>query len=333
MAMVTTCPHCSTSFNVDPQVLLSRNGRVRCGKCKEIFDGLLAATTLGEFQAAAGMAPGAVDATAGSAEAPEPYWPALPEAPEVPIPPMPLEIAAAASAAYFPESTPTDVPGAEARDAVASASSPQAAGAAYAEDRVEVRRDWRDGSYTSDDSDDSEDAATQEPPRARWPWAVAATLAALLLAGQAAYRYRSELAAHYPVTKPALSHACLWIGCSVPALQQPASLNIEASDLQVVDKSRPHLVQLTATLRNRAAIDVGYPAFDLVLTDNRDHTLARRVIVPADYLTGSLNGNQTGAPALAAIAANAEITVRVDMDIAGLPAAGFRLNLAPAPVQ
>lgn len=328
MAMVTTCPHCTTSFNVDPQVLLSRNGRVRCGKCKQIFDGLLAATTLEEFQAAAGIAPAADEAvTPAPADAPEPYWPALPEAPEVPIPPMPLEIAAAASAAYLPESIPEGLP--------ASAEStspplPQAAGAAHASDRFDALRDWRDdGASTSEDSH-GDDGVSQAPPSARWPWAIAATLAALMLAGQCAYRYRSELAAHYPEIKPALTQACAWAGCSVPVLQQPASLNIEASDLQVVDKSRPHLVQLTATLRNRATIDVGYPAFDLVLTDNRDHTLARRVIVPADYLTG----NQTGAPpALAAIAANAEITVRVDMDIAGLPAAGFRLNLAPAPVQ
>ena len=56
MAMVTTCPHCSTSFNVAPEVLLARNGRVRCGQCKQIFDGLLSATTLEEFQAAAGIA-------------------------------------------------------------------------------------------------------------------------------------------------------------------------------------------------------------------------------------------------------------------------------------
>jgi hypothetical protein len=94
--------------------------------------------------------------------------------------------------------------------------------------------------------------------------------------------------------------------------------------LQVVDKAQPHLVQLTATLRNRAAIDIGYPAFDLVLTDNREHALARRVIVPTDYLPGTNAAQST-------IAANAEVTVRVDMDLSGLPAAGFRLNLTPAP--
>jgi hypothetical protein len=151
-------------------------------------------------------------------------------------------------------------------------------------------------------------------------------LASLLLAGQVIYRYRSELAAHFPPIRPALAQACVWAGCSVPPLQQPAALNIEASDLQVVDKAQPHLVQLTATLRNRAAVDVAYPAFDLVLTDSREHALARRVILPKDYLPGA-----AALAAQSSIAANAEITVRVDMDLGGLPAAGFRLNLTSAP--
>jgi predicted Zn finger-like uncharacterized protein len=321
MAMVTTCPHCTTSFNVEPQVLLSRNGRVRCGKCKQIFDGLLAATTLEEFQAAARETAAAEPATpqvTGLAELPlppppPPYWPELPEAPEVPVPPMPLEVAAAASPAYLPD------PPQEALPPEPAPPTPPAppAYAAHHGAHLDDRGAW-------DESDD--DAAPDVPPRARWPWAIAAMLAALTLAGQVVYRYRSDLAAQFPVVKPALVQMCAWAGCGVPPLQQIASLNIEASDLQVVDKARPHLVQLTATLRNRAAIDVGYPAVDLVLTDNRDHTLARRVIVPAEYLPGAQ-------PELAVIAANAEITMRVDMDITGLPAAGFRLNLAPAPAR
>jgi hypothetical protein len=186
--------------------------------------------------------------------------------------------------------------------------------------------DVRDAGDSSEGSDTAEGGGASPADRARWPWAIAASVATLLLAGQVLYRYRSELSAHFPVTRPLLVQLCAWAGCAVPPLQQPAALNIEASDLQVVDKAQPHLVQLTATLRNRAAIDVGYPAFDLVLTDNREHALARRVIVPADYLAGANLAN-------AAIAANAETTLRIDMDINGLPAAGFRLNLMPAPTQ
>jgi predicted Zn finger-like uncharacterized protein len=304
MSMVTTCPHCATSFNVAPEVLLSRNGRVRCGKCKQVFDGLLSATTLDEYQATAGIAAGGMadDAT------PDVYWPALPDVPDVPVPPIPLEIAAAASPEYLPDASAVDV----SPVFIASSSTEPLPGSA------------RDTKVARDDSDLAFEEFEPEQKPLHRGWAIAATVAALLLAGQVLYRYRSEIAANFPVTKSALTQICAWTGCTVPPLQQPASLNIEASDLQVVDKAQPHLVQLTATLRNRAAIDIGYPAFDLVLTDNREHALARRVIVPTDYLPGTNAAQST-------IAANAEVTVRVDMDLSGLPAAGFRLNLTPAP--
>ena len=299
MSMVTTCPHCATSFNVAPEVLLSHNGRVRCGKCKQIFDGLLHLTPLEALQSAPDVA---AQDTSGAPAPVEIQWPALPEVPEVPIPPMPLEVAAAASPAYLPtvttetEITSSAVPG-------------------YLPPAVDA--------YAGND-DSVNESPLASPNRARRAWAVAAVFALLLLAGQVLYRYRSELAAHVPATKPMLVQLCAWAGCRVPPLQQPASLNIEASDLQVVDKAQPQFVQLTATLRNRAAIEVGYPAFDLVLTDSREHALARRVIVPANYLPGP-HAAQT------VIAANAESTVRIDMDISGLPAAGFRLNLTAAP--
>jgi hypothetical protein len=221
-------------------------------------------------------------------------WPALPDVPEVPVPPMPLEVVAAASPAYLPGESPES-------------------GAPSPDLNANEAGDVRDT-----------DVAVSVPSRgARW-WAFAAALAALVLAGQLLYRYRSELAANLPSARPVLARVCAWAGCRIPPLQQPAVLNIEASDLQVVDKAKPHILQLTATLRNRASIDVGYPALDLVLTDNREHALARRVFVPVDYLPGA-------DAAKSVIAANAEITVRVDMNVGDLPAAGFRLNLMPAP--
>lgn len=310
MALVTTCPHCATSFNVTPEVLRSRNGRVRCGKCKQIFNGLLSLTTLDAFH----PAPGALASGLPQAAAQPPpaapariHWPPLPGVPEVPIPPMPLEIVAAASRAYLPSDATENKELQPALPALVRAP------AAF---------------HTGDTKDihDADEVAPAPQHGARGLWAFAAALALLVLAGQVLYRYRSELAAHLPAVKPYLAQLCAWAECSVPPLQQPTALNIEASDLQVVDPSRPHIVQLTATLRNRAAIDVGYPALDLVLTDNREHALARRVFVPADYVK-STNAAQS------VIAANAEITVRIDMDTSGLPAAGFRLNLTPAPIN
>jgi predicted Zn finger-like uncharacterized protein len=40
MSLVTRCPGCATAFRVLPDQLSARNGRVRCGKCGTVFDGI-----------------------------------------------------------------------------------------------------------------------------------------------------------------------------------------------------------------------------------------------------------------------------------------------------
>ena len=159
--------------------------------------------------------------------------------------------------------------------------------------------------------------------RARW-WAVGAVLLVFALAAQAAYFYRSDLAVQYPGLKPYLAQLCEVLHCKVLPPQRPRQIMIEASDLQVIDPTRPGLIQLTATLRNHAGHDLGYPALDLVLTNTKEHTLARRIFMPKEYL-------ERGKDVAAGIAASAEVTVRLDLDTGDLNPAGFRLDLLPAP--
>ena len=161
------------------------------------------------------------------------------------------------------------------------------------------------------------------PPVSRW-WTAGAAALVFLLAAQATYVYRSELAVRFPGLKPYLVQFCEPLNCTVAPPQRPRGIAIEASDLQVEDPARPGLIQLTATLRNHAGHDLGYPALDLVLTNTREHAVARRVFLPRDYL-GPGRDVTTGIPA------NAEITIRLDLDTADLNPAGFRLDLLPAP--
>jgi predicted Zn finger-like uncharacterized protein len=155
-------------------------------------------------------------------------------------------------------------------------------------------------------------------------WAVGAALLVFVLVGQAAYFYRAELAVNYPALKPHLVKLCDVIQCKVLPPQRPRLIAIEASDLQATDPARPGLIQLTATLRNHAGHDLGYPALDLVLTNTKEHTLARRVFLPKEYL-------ERGKDVASGLPANAEITVRLDLDTGDLSPAGFRLDLLPAP--
>ncbi len=164
-------------------------------------------------------------------------------------------------------------------------------------------------------------------------WAWAAMLPALALGVQVTYVYRSEVAAYIPAVKPALAQACDWAQtlpwlqrpqCSVLPLQRPSALHILASDLLIVDKARPHEVQLIVTLQNQSSLEVAYPALDLALNDKFEHVVARRVFLPQEYLRGDDAQKKV-------IAASVTTTVRVNLDVSELQAGGFALLLLPVP--
>ena len=377
MSRVTQCPHCATAFNVTPEQLFARDGQVRCGQCRKVFDGLVNLTSLASLEA--GVPPplseaGAAARQTATVAAPpltpplvSPHgfkpvnWPMLPQVFDVPVPPLPLEIVAdaqavadAARASRYDTAPPAPPVGvaAEAVESLVVAPAPEAANTPDTHETREAKiaaliagssmavtaaaAPVRDEYRTAEEIRFEAEAEPAPPRRARWPWAIAATLAALILCGQALYTFRSEIAAHFPAVKPALAQACQWpqsvpalqslpwAGCTVPPLQRPAALNIQASDMLILDKARPHLVQLIVTLQNQSALDVGYPAIDLVLNDRFDHAIARRVFVPADYLRGA-DAQKT------VIAASVTTTVRIDLDVSELSAGGFGLLLIPAP--
>lgn len=302
MSMVTQCPHCQTAFNVTPEQLFARDGRVRCGGCKQVFDGLVNLTSLEALEA--GVPPPLADTSDAEAQARVALsdaeraeraersapshgfaplnWQMVPQVPEVPVPLMPAVVSADSAAG---------VPAAAAQAA----------------------------------STGVEDEASARPPRRfQWLWATAALFAALAMCGQALHGFRSEIAAYFPHLKPALVQLCEWARCTVPPLQRPSALAIQASDLLILDKAKPHLVQLIVTLQNQSAVEVGYPALDLVLNDRFDHAVARRVFLPADYLRGA-DAKKT------VIAGSVTTTVRIDLDLSELSAGGFGLLLIPAP--
>ena len=212
-----------------------------------------------------------------------------------------------------------DTPGFELEPVVAAASQPAAA---RGPDVVYDDRDY--GPAPEQLSLDEEIFPDPERARRARMWAVGSTLLMFALAGQAAYFHRSDLAAQHPGLKPYLVQLCDLLHCTVAAPQRPRQIAIEASDLQALDKARPGIIQLTATLRNHADYDLGYPALDLVLTNTKEHTLARRIFTPKEYL-------DRGRDPAAGIPASAEITIRLELDTGDLNPAGFRIDLLAAP--
>jgi predicted Zn finger-like uncharacterized protein len=275
MSFVTKCAGCGTTFRVTEQQLQAHNGKVRCGTCMAVFDGLKALVTL----------PG----------------------------PAPQDVSLEAA-------VPAAEPAGFELEPVTPAVAPQPDAARAAEPAHEARDYGPAPQQLSLD----EQLYPEASRRGARSWMAGVVLLALALAGQAAYFYRGEIAAQYPVLRPHLVELCGLLRCAVAPPQRPKQIAIEASDLQALDTSRPGLIQLTATLRNHAGHDLGFPALDLVLTNTKEHTLARRIFAPAEYL-------DRGRDIVAGLPANAEITVRLDLDTGDLNPAGFRLDLLPAP--
>jgi pheromone shutdown protein TraB len=96
---------------------------------------------------------------------------------------------------------------------------------------------------------------------------------------------------------------------------------IESSDLQAEGR-RDNVIVLNAVIRNQAQFAQEFPALELTLTDERDEAVARRVLQPADYLSGV-------APARIAqgIGAGADQALRLYLDTSGLRAVGYRMYL------
>jgi predicted Zn finger-like uncharacterized protein len=120
----------------------------------------------------------------------------------------------------------------------------------------------------------------------RWLWRGVLAMLALSALAQAAYWWRSPLAAAYPSLRPVLQQACSLVGCTIPPTRQIARLVIDGTELQQPDATYDHYL-LSLNLRSRATAYVSLPALELQLTDLDDKVVVRRVLQPAEYLPPS----------------------------------------------
>ncbi len=302
MSIVTQCPNCGTQFRVTPPQLQAQHGMVRCGRCAQVFDGFKTLATLAES-----TAPVALPAVEVLSERIAPAQAAVPDTPSAqPVPtPIPTPVPTSA-AAKMGDAAPFEPVEPVAADSISNVKAQVAASAppplAKLAPEVNTRQRRKGG------------------------WAIGVALMLFGLAAQAAYFYRSDIAASVPEARPALNKMCEFLRCTVALPQRPRQISIEASDMQALDPANPGLIALTATLRNHATSELGYPALDVVLTNTKEHTVARRIFLPAEYLAA-------GADPRSGIAPNAEVTIRLELETGDLGAAGFRLDLIAAPAR
>lgn len=292
--MLTRCPSCATTFRITPEQLKARQGRVRCGQCQDVFNAL---ETLVEEGAQA-----ATVVAAETAAAPPPPL-AVPPAPtslQEPPPPQPAETdrLGAEGGAFPPEQAETEPP----RESAPAAEVAPAIETSEPETLVDYEPAF-------------DTLPAGKPARRAWPWVLGALLALLILAVQATYHYRVELAMRLPEAKPALLTACEFAGCELPLPRKAELIAIENSDLHPASAAQ---LQLVATIRNRAPFAQEYPHLELTLTDTADKALLRRVLAPADYLPGTR-------PAAAGFGANSDLALALTLEVKDLAPVGYRL--------
>ena len=313
--MKTRCSSCQTIFRVTSEQLRARAGRVRCGQCRTVFnalDGLL--DDEASFDAAGRLAP--VERHALAVPPPSPATRSRPQDPQAPLrTPVPAGTIAsepnvpapADSALELPLGSPSKTTP-DALDIIADADN-RNPGHDLQESTDGDR--WLGGST-------SRGALALDGPAAR-PFAIAAVFLSLLLVGQLVFHFRTDIAISVPRLQPPLAVLSDVLGTDMPLPRRVEMLSIEASDLQV-DQERKQLLALQVTLRNRATYAQAYPVLELTLTDTSDRVVARRLLLPDEYLSAAALAEQ-------AFPASADVDVRLWIETREITAAGYRLYL------
>lgn len=295
--MLTRCPHCQTSFRITQEQLTPRQGKVRCGSCRQVFNALesLSDETILRVEVPVTVPVPEVATTMVEVEetlAPTPWPFPSPQTVDAEVPP------AAVSAEILPDADPDAEPEVE----------PEAPPAIETKTKAEPES-------TDADLPDAWTEPLPAPAPRRWPWMVGSVLLLLVAAAQLLYLYRIELAVLAPELRPSLVAACELAGCTVPYPRRPDLVAIDSSDL-VPDNERLHL---TATLKNRAPFAQEWPHLELTLTDTRDQPVLRKVLAPRDFLPSE----KANSP----FAVRDEFAVSLWLETPGLQPVGYRLYL------
>ncbi len=288
--LLTRCPECDTTFRVTDETLKKASGQVRCGRCASVFNAYAELHDPNAKSFEAEIAPRTLEPT------PPPAAPFAPA--DVPVKSATADAAAdhigtASAADVVAEAEVANV----AADTAAIADAADAADAAD-DERPEAQIDAGAISATEVERVLSSNIGPPLPQSAyAWPvprtndgrsrtalWASAAVLALLVLIGQAAHHFRSDIVRH-PTFGPLLTQLYAAFGSEL----EP-TWNVR--QYQIVDwvaTAEPNArglgsLKITARIRNRGPQRQPYPAVQLRLKDRWEEAVGSRLFTPAEYL-------------------------------------------------
>ena len=300
--LITTCPHCETRFKVTTEQLLLRNGTVRCGACRQVFDG-----------GARLVSDEAADLLLN------------------PIAAVETELASTASES-MPATGKTEP---NMQDELETLSK------AISDWQVQPRKDLPKFdplleeyevdsppvvSKTANSTSANEPAFVQEAKqkarRSRlWKtvvW-VGIPLLFITLALQLVIHFRNEIVAQSPESDPAMRIACAYLGCTINLPAQIKQLSLQSSQLRAIP-DQVNQFELIALLRNQSPSPQSWPSLELQLKDDIGDVITRKVFLPQNFLT------QPGLLKLG-IAAQSEHEIRLVFELTGPAPTDFQLTM------
>ena len=343
--LATRCPHCQTSFRVTMQQLELREGMVRCGSCREIFNGIDSVFEYEPGQDFELTAPPAGQDIAdrmtlidfGSlrgTQAPSPSN-------------MQAELDALSRAIADLQAKPWAKPAASSQEELGSAAHHATEhdddhdddahdDGEHPHDRAmkrwlpprpgDDRHSEKDGDHDMDhDRDDREPAFVKQGrkrERSARTWKIllwiAIPLLLLALAAQLVFYFRNDIAARSPEAARYLRAACRQIGCAIRLPMEIDKLSLISSQLDAIGEGSGRF-QLVALIRNQGDTAQALPSLDLRMKNADGQPLVRKAFLPTLYATKDdiTNG----------IPAHSEREVHLMFDLAGDAPAGFDLTL------
>ncbi len=332
--LATQCPHCRTQFRVTMAQLELRDGQVRCGACREIFNGIdhvYEYTGEQEFL----LTPPATEQDLSDRMTLIDFG-SLRDAPEAGGPSMQEELDALSRAIADLQSKPWAEPPATPRSE-------------FGDEETEVAHpdEARVGTATADDAstgsmtDDTPGFVQQARRRERnarlWKLLLWTGIPLLMLAlsAQLVYFFRSEIAARSPEAARYLRAICRRADCTISLPMHIDQLSLAASRLEQVgadgsadaaaaaSEAAPGTavtrLTLIALLRNKGDLVQAWPSLDLKLKDAEGGTVVRKSFLPEQYLKS--REIRDGIPA------SSEREIRITFELDGESPAGFDLTI------
>jgi len=342
--LATRCPQCQTQFRVTMAQLELREGKVRCGACREIFNGI---DYVFEYTGDEGFVlsppPAQQDPSDRMTLIDFGALRGLPTAPAGPS--MQEELDALSRAIADLQSKPWAEPPASPRSE-------------FADDDQDDDESRAQGSPTPPTSDAGAEPAfvqeTRRRQRGQRAWKavlwIGSPLLLLALAVQLVFQFRHDIAARYPEASPYLRAACAELGCTIRLPANIDKLSLVSSRLEAIggtdhgadqgtdnsaesspDKgtgsdsggnasdARPGRFVLVTLLRNQGESAQAWPALDLHLKDAEGKVLVRRAFLADQY--AQADELRAGMPQ------RSEREIRIPFQLAGDPPAGFELTI------